>query len=136
MRVSRRWTRIATGISAVLAGAACSDVPAPSAPAVRPAMSGFAIAQDATPDQMAVAKAVPGFGGYFLDATGAPTVYLIDAGRRADAEQALAGFLADRGFAAADLRVRQGSFEFPQLDAWYRLARPSAFGVAGIILGD
>src|SRR5687768_279200 len=108
MRVPGPWARIALGVSTVLAGAACSDVPAPSAPAVRASMGGFAIAQDATPDQMAVAEAVPGFGGYFLDATGAPTVYLIDASRRADAEQALAGFLADRGFAAADLRVRQG----------------------------
>jgi hypothetical protein len=99
-------------------------------------MSGFAIAQDATPDQMAVAEAVPGFGGYFLDATGAPTVYLTDASHRADAEQALAGFLADRGFTAADLRVRQGTFEYAQLEAWYRRARPGAFGVAGIILGD
>jgi hypothetical protein len=99
-------------------------------------MSGFAIAQDATPEQMAVAEAVPGFGGYFLDETGSPTVYLTDATRRADAEQALAAFLADRGFTAADLRVRQGAFEYAQLDAWYRQARPDAFTVAGIILGD
>lgn len=34
------------------------------------------VAQDSTPTQLAVALSVPGFGGYFLDATGRPTVYL------------------------------------------------------------
>jgi hypothetical protein len=136
MKVSRTWARAALAGSAVFASAACSDVPAPSAPTVRPVVSGFAIAQDATPDQMAVAEAVSGFGGYFLDEAGAPTVYLTDASRRAEAEQALAAFLADRGFTAADLRVRQGTFEYAQLNAWYRQVRPDAFAVAGIILGD
>src|SRR5688572_16025698 len=69
------------------------------------------VSQDATPDQMAVAQVVPGFGGYFLDGSGAPTVYLTDPSRRLEAERALAGFLADRGFSGADLRVRQGSYD-------------------------
>jgi hypothetical protein len=136
MKVSKRWKRAAVASTVVLVAAACSDAPAPTAPAVRPYMGGFAIAQDATPEQMAVASAVQGFGGYFLDEAGAPTVYLTDPEQRADAEQALAAFLADRGFAATDLRVRQGTFEYAQLDAWYRQARPDAFSVAGIILGD
>lgn len=136
MKGSGTWARAVLAGSAVLASAACSDVTAPSAPIVRSAVSGFAIAQDATPEQMAVAEAVSGFGGYFLDETGAPTVYLTDVSRRAEAEQALAAFLADRGFTAADLRVRQGTFEYAQLDAWYRQARPDAFAVAGLVLGD
>jgi hypothetical protein len=136
MTLSRTSARAALAVSAALAGAACSDVPAPSAPVVRPIVSGFAIAQDATPDQMAVAQAVTGFGGYFLDETGAPTVYLTDPGRRAEAEQALTAFLADREFTAADLRVRPAAYEYAQLDAWYRQARPDAFRVAGMILGD
>jgi hypothetical protein len=141
MKVSGTRARVALAVGMALVGAACSDVPAPSGPAVRPlvigsTVSGFAIAQDETPEQMAVAEVVAGFGGYFLDETGAPTVYLTDPSRRADAEQALAAFLADRGFTAADLRVRQGTYEYAQLDAWYRQARPDVFGVAGIILGD
>lgn len=94
------------------------------------------ISQETTPAQWEVAQAVPGFGGYFLDADGAPTVYLTDASRRADAEQALGGFLADRGFTASDLHVRQGAYAYTQLEEWYRAARPHAFGVAGVILGD
>jgi hypothetical protein len=142
MKGTGTWARPALVASAVAATLACNDVLAPSAPAVRQSIggfgmvSGFAIAQDATPEQVAVAQMVEGFGGYFLDESGAPTVYLLDPSRRAEAEQALAGFLADREFAASDLRVVEGAFEYAQLDAWYRLARPGAFRVAGAILGD
>jgi hypothetical protein len=135
------WARPTLVASVVAATLACSDVPAPSAPAVRPlvgghgTVSGFAIAQGA-PEQMAVAQLVDGFGGYFLDETGAPTVYLLDPSRRGEAALALAAFLTDRELTSADLRVLQGTFAYAQLDAWYRLARPGAFGVAGIILGD
>jgi hypothetical protein len=83
-----------------------------------------------------VAQAVPGFGGYFLDGAGVPAVYLTDASQRPAAEQALAGFLADQGFAPADLRVLQGQYEYVQLDEWYRQARRSVFSVPGFILGD
>jgi hypothetical protein len=65
-----------------------------------------------------------------------PSVYLLDASERPAAEQALAGFLADRGFTASDLRVLQGQYEYVQLDQWYRQVRGGAFSVAGIVLGD
>jgi hypothetical protein len=85
---------------------------------------------------MAVAAVVPGFGGYFLDAAELPGVYLTDPAQRPTAEQALAAFLVSRGFTASDLRVLQGQYEYARLDAWYRQARPGAFSVSGIILGD
>ena len=59
------------------------------------------VSQDPTPDQLAVAHVVPGFGGYFLDASGQPTVYLTDPGRRSEAEQALAA-----GCMLEELRAR------------------------------
>jgi hypothetical protein len=92
--------------------------------------------QDPHPSQLAVAQAVPGFGGYFLDESGAPTVYLSDPSQRPAAEQALAGFLADQEMTAANLQVRQGSYGYAQLDAWYTLARPVVFQLPGIVLGD
>ena len=134
--ISKTRVYTALALAAALAGVACTDAGMPSEPVVRPSLSAGSVSQDATPAQMDVAGSVPGFGGYFLDASGAPTVYLTDPGRRADAEQALAGFLADRGFTASDLRVRQGTYEYAQLDAWYRQARPNAFGNSGVILGD
>jgi hypothetical protein len=121
-------------LGAVALVAACQDTSAPLSPPISGSMA--QVSQDPQPSQLAVAQVVPGFGGYFLDATGAPTVYLLDPSRRADAEAALAGFLADRGFTAADLVVRQGAYEYAQLDAWYRQARPGVFGVAGIVTGD
>jgi hypothetical protein len=147
MKVSGAWAQCALAVAVVVGSVGCRDAVVPSAPAVSPLvidspLSGYALAQNATPeespapDQMDVAGDVPGFGGYFLDESGAPTVYLTDPSHRAEAEAALAGFLADRGFTAADLQVRQGTYEYAQLDAWYRQARPDAFSVAGIILGD
>lgn len=133
---SRTRAHLAVLVAGVIGGAACTDAGVPSEPVVRPSMFVGSVSQETTPAQWEVAQAVPGFGGYFLDADGAPTVYLTDPTRRGDAEQALAGFLADRGFAASDLRVRQGTYAYTQLDAWYRAARPHAFGVTGIILGD
>lgn len=127
------------GAALALAAAACSDVPDPSAPDSPPPAPSLDLSQtsqDPAPSQLAVARAVPGFGGYFLDASGAPSVWLIDPAQRPAAEQALAGFLTDRGFTAADLRVLPGTYEYTRLDGWYRQARAGAFSVAGILTGD
>lgn len=94
------------------------------------------VSQNDSPDQLSVAQVVPGFGGYFIDASGRPTVYLTNAGDRATAETALAAFLAERGFTAADLQVRSAEYEYAQLDAWYRVARNTAFSTDGFVLGD
>lgn len=123
----------------LLAGTACdqtADLVAPEAEPAAPSFSVSQVAGEAAPDQMAVAAAVPGFGGYFIDANGAPTVYLTNPAQRPAAEAALAGFLANHGFTAADLKVKQGTYSFTQLDTWYRQSRPGAFGVSGIVLGD
>lgn len=124
--------------TAVLALAACTDRPdAPLGLPGRPAASTMqAVSQDPTPDQMAVAQVVPTFGGYFLDAAGRPAVYLGDARYRPEAEQALASFLADRGFSAQDLRVRQGAYDWQQLDAWYEQAWRQVLGVSGAVFTD
>jgi hypothetical protein len=133
---SRTRAHLGVAMAALVAGAACTDAGIPSEPVVRPSMTVGSVSEETTPAQGEVAQAVPGFGGYFLDADGAPTVYLTDPSRRVEVEHALAGFLTDRGFTASDLRIRQGAYAYAQLEGWYRAARPHAFGVAGIILGD
>jgi hypothetical protein len=136
----RNWT--CSRLPALLLGGAlatlgCRDAPDPSGPNTPPSSPQFSVvSQDPHPSQLAVAQVVPGFGGYFLDAAGVPSVYLIDASQRQAAEAALAGFLADQGFGSADLRVLQGQHEYIQLDEWYRQARRGVFSVAGFILGD
>ncbi len=127
---------LALTLAPVLAIAACTDEPAGTGPGVPIQASLAQVSQDSNPSQMAVAAAVPGFGGYFLDASGAPTVYLTDLAQRPAAEQALAAFLVSRGFTASDLRVLQGAYTYAQLDGWYRQGRASAFSVAGIVQGD
>lgn len=125
----------------LLAVAACDTLSHTVAPGGEPSGPAWSasmhqVSQDPTPDPVAVGQVVPGFGGYFLAGDGSPTVYLTDPTQRAAAEQALAGFLTSRGFTAADLSVRQGQYSYLQLDAWYRQARPGAFAVSGIVLGD
>ncbi|MGQ0641172.1 MAG: hypothetical protein ACT4P6_10450, partial [Gemmatimonadaceae bacterium] len=127
--------RIATAF-AVLICSGCADRITQPDPSILGDPVLLAVSQDSTPTQLAVAQAVPGFGGYFIDAAGRPTVYLLNTAQRPAAEAALNAFLAERGFTAADLQVRQGTHLYTQLDSWYRAVKPSAFGVAGIVMGD
>jgi hypothetical protein len=116
---------------------ACRDAANPGAPSGAPlTVQASAVSQDPNPSQLAVAQVVSGFGGYFIDATEKPAVYLTDPGQRPAAETALAAFLTDRGFTAADLQVLQGQHTYVQLDSWYRAARPRVFAASGIIMGD
>lgn len=119
--------------------AACDRSGEPLGPDARggqPAFSVLGVSEDPTPDQLAVAQAVPGFGGYFIDQDGAPTVYLKDPSQRSAAEAALAGFLASFGWTASDLRVRQADYDYLELDAWYRASWPAALAVTGAVFSD
>lgn len=128
----------APGLAAVCAlAAACGDTTSISSASVTPAMASVAlVGADATPSQLAVAQAVPGFGGYFIDANGTPTVYLTDVTQRDAAAQALSAFLESYGWSAADLQVRQARYSYAQLNAWYLSARDDALAVSGAVLGD
>jgi hypothetical protein len=139
-----RSTRLCPALAALLGSVfvlgACHEAPAPPPtgpnPDAAPTFSKSAeVSQDPAPDPKDVAQVVPGFGGYFLD-NGVPTVYLTDPSRRPEAEAALAGFLSDRGFTAADLRVRQASYDWSQLDAWHEQAWPRALSVSGAVYSD
>jgi hypothetical protein len=130
--------RVLIPILPLLVVAACERAGEPMAPDPGPDRAAYLAAagdasQDPTPDQMAVALAVPGFGGYFIDETGAPTVYLTDVAQRPAAETALAGFLASFGWSAADLRVRQAEYDYLQLDAWHRRSWTQALALTGSV---
>ena len=124
---------------AAAALAACDRAPEPLAPDARAGGASLqlsAVSANPTPDPLAVAQAVPGFGGYFIDESGAPTVYLTDPAQRPAAEAALAGFLSSFGWGASDLRVRQGQYDYAQLDAWYRGSWARALAVPGAVFSD
>ena len=121
----------ALAVASVLVATACSDAPptAPIAPDVR-------LVQHSSVDQLALGRAIPSFGGLFLDASGAPTVYLTDPGSRGAVASALSSFLRERGFSAADLRVVRGDYGYVQLDRWFNRLSPEAMAVEGAVFID
>lgn len=77
-----------------------------------------------------LARQVPGFGGFYLDATGTPTVHLTRGSDRGNAERALAGYLAAQGLGPAALQVQEGRYGWQQLERWQEAATIAAFEAA------
>src|SRR4051812_44739229 len=98
-------TRLALAAGAAIAVSACQDQPNPTSPdplgleptAQRSPQGG------GLPSTEELDRQVPGFGGFFLDASGEPTIYLARGASRAPAERALGAYLAGRGLPAAAL---------------------------------
>ncbi len=122
---------------AIVLAAGCNDRPEPVAPELDASdLAPAAVVQGGTPNPIALARAVPGFGGLFLDGDGTPTVYLTNPGQRAAAERALGAFMRDRGFAPAQLRVRQGAFGYLELDRWHNRIYPEVLAFDDVVFTD
>src|SRR6266446_9894887 len=96
-----------TGLAILAALAACSDTGRTTGPAPTSLM------RQQAPDMASLTRALPGFGGLFID-HGVPTVYLTDLGQRGLAEQLLGAFARARG--AIGIRVLAGGFGYGDLD--------------------
>ncbi len=132
--VARAWL----AGSVLLAAGACSDVSEPIGPgqptddpALRPATL-----QQPTGDPVSLARGVRGFGGFFLDPQGAPTIYLTDPAEVDAAAAALAPFLAARGVDRSRLQVRRADFDYARLESWFEAASPEALSVPGAVFAD
>jgi len=126
------------GAAVVLAGAGCRDASSPPLTPTAPsaAASPMGIAQGAqAPDLATLARTIPGFGGFYLDA-GVPTVYLLDPAARAPAERALGAYATARGFAPAQIRVLQGRYDYRDLDRWFQRISYEAFSTPGVVYTD
>ncbi len=138
----RRITRRGLPLRALLIGStlvvgACRDDAPPTGPSAPPTPALTQAAQDPWPDPLlAYARAIPGFGGLFLDPNGVPTVYLTDLRQRSTAERVLGGELRRLGAATSQLRVVQGDYEYLQLHDWFTKAMPQALGVPGAVFMD
>ena len=122
--------------SAIL-NAACHDDGPATGPNAAPDLPQLRPEQAVSPDPLlAHARAIPGFGGFFLDPNGRPTVYLKDAGHRRAAETALAQTLRGLGKAEAELRVVKADYDYLQLHAWFTQAAPEALAVPGTVFAD
>ena len=135
IRTSPRFGLLAAAMA--LAVSACQETSEPTTPEFQPDTPDLQqLAQEPSPDPMAVAHAVPGFGGLFLDSSGRPAVYLTDLRQRGAAERALTGFARSEGFSASQLKVLQGAFDYLTLDRWVNRATPEALALRGAVFID
>ena len=121
-----------------LAGAGCRDASSPplspTAPTAAASPTGIAQAVQA-PDLATLARVIPGFGGFYLDA-GVPTVYLLDPAARGPAERALGAYAAARGVTRAEIRVLQAQYDYRDLDRWFQRISDEAFSTPGVVYTD
>ncbi|SRR6266705_2956736 len=126
---SRNAARL-LAIAALAALAACSDRTTPNEPAQVPAPR-FVQA----PDLAALARTVPGFGGFFLD-HGIPTAYLTNPANRGPLERALSSFVSATGFTPAQIQVLPAQYAYGDLDGWFGQMSQEAFGLGGVVFVD
>ena len=136
LRASSVRLALVAGIALVIS--ACQDQPNPTSPDPRSvAVSAQRSPQGGNlPSDDALDRQVPGFGGFFLDANGEPTIYLARGAARAAAERALGAYMSGRGLSAAALHVREAQYGWQQLQRWQDAATESAFSVIGTVYVD
>lgn len=89
-----------------------------------------------SPSQEQLDGQIPGFGGFYVDRSGTPTVYLMAGADRAPAEQALGAFIRARGLTPEALRVVTADYSYRQLETWYHRLSPEALAVDGSVFAD
>jgi hypothetical protein len=129
---------LATLFGLALTALGCSDnsqPTVPSEPSDDPSLR-------ATPQQAAsdnpndLARGVRGFGGFFLDAQGAPTVYLKDEKEKGNAANALGQYFRAAGINPSQLKVRKGQFDWTDLERWQTDGGAAALALAGAVFAD
>lgn len=132
MRHNALLHSLAVSVTVVAAG--CTD-DQPTAPDTSPDQLPAAVSQ--RPDNPnELARGVRGFGGFFFDAAGRPTVYLKQSAERPNVERALAGYLRSQGHGPSALQVRRGDYDWPQLERWFTLASTEVLAQAGAVFVD
>jgi hypothetical protein len=133
-----RVSLVALVTGTTILASACSDTTTqPTAPADQsPTSPDLRTAQQPAADPNALARSVPGFGGFFIDEQGTPTIYLKDAAQRGNAGRALGAWLQARGLDASAIRVLKGDFDWADLEQWQVRASEQVLGVAGAVFVD
>ena len=122
----------AVAAAIVVAGCTQDDPTAPGTTGDHPS----AAVRQGSDNPNELARGVRGFGGFFFDAQGRPTVYLKHPAERANAERALAGYLRGHGVASSALQVRRGDYDWNQLERWFAAASTEVLGLAGAVFVD
>jgi len=130
------FIRPAFAAAATLAFAACQDNTSPTSPDAGQPSFQVQSAQGSELSAAGLDRQIPGFGGFFLDASGAPTVYLTPGAGRAPAERALGAYLNAHGLSTASVHVLQARYGWQQLERWYNAATPAALAISGAVFVD
>jgi hypothetical protein len=128
----------------LVALAACSDAPRPTdpGPSVTVPTPNVALtdtaglsAQGLDVDVATAARAVPGFGGFFVD-RGVPTVWLTDANQRPQAQRALEPLARAHGIDLSTLAVRRADYDIGRLGGWFAKLSPEVLALPGVVYTD
>jgi len=134
-RLRLLWPGLAAGVAVAIT--ACQDNPAPTAPDARVLPAQVQSSQGPElPSAAEFDRQVPGFGGFFLNPDGTPTVYLTRGSSRVPAERLLAGYLAGRGLSTAAVHVFEARYGWAQLQHWQEAATAEALAVPGAVFVD
>jgi hypothetical protein len=117
----------------VLLASACSDTTRPTTPSDEEIGADPFVQPD---DPVAAVRGIPGFGGFFFDREGAPTVYLRDVAARGEVERALGPWLAGQGIRTAGLQVRRADYDWASLERWQGRATVQALAMRGAVWVD
>lgn len=136
--VRSRFFRPLLAAGLVFAAASCGDSSNPAGPeaGLLAARGGQAGPTADLPSTDELDRQVPGFGGFYVDASGTPTIYLTRGSPRANAERALAGYLNARGLGVAALRVQEARYGWQQLERWQAAGTMAAFEAQGTVFVD
>jgi hypothetical protein len=131
-----RSIRLAITATAIFGLSSCSDdATQPAGPNASDLVTA-PIQQGSADDPVSLARAVPGFGGFFLDEQGTPTVYLTDLRNRGAVAVALAPWFQQQQQAAGGMRVLPGRYAWQDLERWTAQATPEALAVPGAVFSD
>ena len=133
----RQHTILLVGLAAgtVLTASACSDAGQPTSPSNETIPNPTPALQQSD-DPIALVRRVPGFGGFFYDAQGNPTIYLRDAAARGTAERALQPFFSIQGTSPSAMRVLKADYDWVSLERWQSAASTEALARRGVVFVD
>jgi hypothetical protein len=135
--MSRRHISVALMLSLGISAAGCSDGSQPTVPSDQPDEPSLRGSAQGVPDHPNdLARGVPGFGGFFMDPHGAPTIYLKDAGQKANVARALGAYFRSTGINPSQLKVLRGQFDWTELEQWQAEGGVEALGVPGAVFAD
>ena len=117
-----------------LAVGAC-DTPPSTDPIDGPQAAQAVSAEQAT-NPAALARAIPSFGGMYVDDFGRPTVYVTDLNDAGRARGALRAFALQNGRDEDEIQFVQARYPYAQLNSWYERAWPHVMELTGTVFSD